>query len=147
MADSSALQRSIMHSPETIQRFIELRAQGRTYAQLMAELNVTKPTLIAWSRKHQFEIQNLRAIELEALRDKWLASTTERVNSLGEQLRRVESELANRDLTGLSTTQLMAAARMLRRQIEQATGPLEFTLPLDDIPAAEQHEQVQDWKG
>src|SRR5215467_1785944 len=113
----SALERLIMHAPETIQRFIELRAQGSTYARLMAELNVTKPTLIAWSRKHQFEIQNLRAIELEALRDKWLACTTERVNGLGEQLRRVETELAKRDLSGLSTPQLMAAARTLRRQI------------------------------
>jgi hypothetical protein len=76
-----------MHSPETVQRFIELRAQGWTYARLMVELNVTKPTFIAWSRKYQFEIQNLYAIELEALREKWLASTTDRVNALGEQFR------------------------------------------------------------
>src|SRR3954454_10287361 len=102
-----------MHAPETVRRFIEPRAQGWTYERLVTELNVTKPTLIAWSRKHQFEIQNFRAIELEALRDKWLASTSERVNSLGEQLRRVETELAGRDLTELTTAQLMSAARNL----------------------------------
>jgi hypothetical protein len=136
-----------MHSQETVQRFIELRARGWTYARLMVELNVTKPTLIAWSRKHQFEIQNLHAIELEALREKWLASTTDRVNALGEQLRRVETELARRDLAALSTPQLMSAARNLQRQIEQATGPLQFTVPLNDIPAEEQHEQVHDWRG
>ena len=135
-----------MHSSETVQRFIELRAQGWTYARLMVELNVTKPTLIAWSRKSQFEIQNLHAIELEALREKWLASTTDRVNALGEQLRRVETELARRELAALSTPQLMSAARNLQRQIEQATGPLQFTVPLTDIPAEEQHEQVHDWK-
>jgi hypothetical protein len=135
-----------MHAPETYQRFIELRAQGWTYARLMTELNVTKPTLIAWSRKHQFEIQNLRAIELEALREKWLASTSERVNSLGQQLQRVETELARRDLATLSTPQLMTAARNLRRQIEQATGSMQFTIPLNEIPFEELHEQVQDWK-
>lgn len=135
-----------MHAPETVQRFIELRAQGWTYARLMTELNVTKPTLIAWSRKHQFEIQNFRAIELEALRDKWLASTSERVNSLGEQLRRVETELSQRDLTALTTSQLMSAARNLRHQIEQATGPLQFTVPVNEIPSEEYQEQVQDWK-
>ena len=80
-----------MHDDQTVQRFIELRAQGWTYARLMTELNVSKPTLIAWSRKHQFQIQNLKAIELEALREKWLASTAERVNALGEQLRQVEA--------------------------------------------------------
>lgn len=134
-----------MHAPETVQRFIERRAQGWTYARLMTELNVTKPTLIAWSRKHQFEIQNLRAIELEALREKWLASTSERVSLLGEQLQRVETELARRDLAALTTPQLMTAARNLRRQIEQATGPLQFTVPLNEIPSEEFHEQVQDW--
>jgi len=135
-----------MHAPETARRFIELRAQGWTYERLMTELNVTKPTLIAWSRKHQFEIQNLKAMEMETLANKWLASVTDRVSAWGEQLRRVETELARRDLTALTTPQLLAAARTLRRHIEQATGPLQFTVPLNEIPSEEYHEQVQDWK-
>jgi hypothetical protein len=49
-----------MHDEPIVQRFIELRAQGWTYARLMTELNVSKPTLIAWSRKHQFTIQETR---------------------------------------------------------------------------------------
>lgn len=134
-----------MHHTETKDRFIALRAQGWNYVRLTAELNVSKPTLIAWSHKHQFEIQNLKAIELEALREKWLAATTERVNGLGEQLRGVETELGRRDLATLSTPQLFALARSLRRQIEQATGPVAFTLPVAQIPAADYHEQVQDW--
>ncbi len=134
-----------MHDPQTVQRFIELRAQGWTYARLITELNVSKPTLIAWSRKHQFDIQNLKAIELEALREKWLASTTDRVNGLGEQLRRVESELARRNLAELTTPQLFSVARALRRQIEQATGALQFTVPVAEIPNGEYHDQVQDW--
>jgi len=64
-----------MKDQETIQKFIELRSQGWTYARLMAELNVSKPTLINWSRKFQFQIQNLRAIELEALATKEKGST------------------------------------------------------------------------
>src|SRR6478735_3596954 len=134
-----------MHTPETVQRFVELRAQSWSYARLMTELNVTKPTLIAWSRKHQFDIQNLHAIELEALREKWLASTTARVDKLGAQLQSVETELAKRDLSTLSTPRLMSVARELRRQIEQATGPLKFSSPLSEIPTGELHEQAQDW--
>ena len=98
-----------MKDQETVQRFIELRAQGWTYERLMTELNVTKPTLIAWSRKHQFEIQNLKAMELETLANKWLASVSARVGAWGQQLLRVETELARRDLTALSTPQLLAA--------------------------------------
>jgi Tfp pilus assembly protein PilO len=136
-----------MHDEKTVNRFIELRASGWTYARLMTELNVSKPTLIGWSRKHQFQIQNLKAIELEALREKWLASTAERVNALGEQLRRVEAELARRDVKDLSTAQLYRLARSLRRQIEEATGPMRFTTPVSEIPSGEYHDQVQDWQG
>jgi len=135
------------HDDKTVQRFIELRAQGRTYAQLMAELHVSKPTLIAWSRKHQFQIQNLKAIELEALAQQWLASVSDRVNTLGAQLQRVEAELAKRDPAALTTAQLYTLARQLRRQIEQATGTVQFTSPIAEIPHEEYHDQVQDWQG
>lgn len=134
-----------MHDPQTVQKFIELRAQGRSHAQIGAELNVSKPTLIAWSRKHQFEIQNLKAIELEALREKWLTSVNERVNGLGEQLRRVETELAKRDVSQLTTAQLFTLARVLRSQIEQATRATQFSVPVSEIPGGEYHEQVHDW--
>ena len=134
-----------MHDDKTVQRFIELRASGWTYARLMTELNVSKPTLIAWSRKHQFQIQNLKAIELEVLSHKWLASTAERVDALGEQLRKVEAELAQRNAADLTTPQLFALARSLRRQIERTIGPLQFTTPVSEIPAGEYHDQVQDW--
>lgn len=137
----------MQHDENTVQRFIELRAQGWIYTRLMTELNVSKPTLIAWSRKYQFQIQNLKAIELEALADKWLASVTDRVNALGEQLRKIEAEIAGRDVKDLTTAQLHHLARSLRRQIEQATGSVQFTSPVNEIPNDEYHDQVQDWSG
>ena len=136
-----------MHNEKTVQRFIELRSQGWTYARLMAELSVSKPTLIGWSRKHQFQIQNLRAIEMEALADQWLDSVAVRINALGEQLRKVEAEIAGRDVKDLSTAQLYCLARGLRRQIEQATGSVQFTTSVAEIPGDEFHDQVQDWHG
>jgi hypothetical protein len=136
-----------MHDEKTVQRFIELRSQGWTYARLMAELKVSKPTLIGWSRKHQFQIQNLRAIEMEALADQWRDSVAVRINALGEQLRKVEAEIAGRDVKDLSTAQLYCLSRGLRRQIEQATGSVQFTTSVAEIPGDEFHDQVQDWHG
>jgi len=135
-----------MHDDNTVQRFIELRAKGWSFARLITELNVSKPTLIAWSRKHQFTIQNLKAVELEALGDKWLAPVTDRVNGLGEKLIQVEAELAKRDLGDLTTPQLYRLARSLRRQIEHAVVHTGFTVPANEIPADEYHEQVHDWQ-
>jgi hypothetical protein len=134
-----------MYDNAVTDRFIHLRCQGWSLSRIMVELNVSRPTLINWSRKFQFEIQNFRAVELESLREKWLASVAERVNVMGEQLRKVEAEIAKRDFSSLSTAQLHALAESLRRRIERETGPMKFTSPISEIPDDEYHEQVQDW--
>lgn len=135
-----------MYDKTVTDRFITLRSQGMTLAKIMQELNVSKPTLIGWSRKFRFEIQNARVIELEALRDQWLNGVSDRVNGLGEQLKKAEAELAKRDLTALSTPQLFTLASALRKRIEHETGSLQFTTPTGDMPSDEYHEEVLDWK-
>ena len=55
-------------------KFIDLRAQGMSYDKIAKELNVSKVTLIQWSKQYEYEIQNLKIIELEALREKFLLS-------------------------------------------------------------------------
>jgi transposase len=134
-----------MKDQETQQRFILMRAQGRSFARLAQDLNVSRGTLINWSRKFRFEIQNLRAIELEALQEQLLATREQRARMLGDELRRVEEELKKRNLADLSTASLHGLARSLRRQIERETGGMEFTSPLKEIPDEEYHEQVQHW--
>jgi transposase len=130
---------------ETQQRFVMLRSQGWSFNRIAQELNVARNTLINWSRKFQFEIANHRAIELEALREKLLATRETRAQALAEQLRRVEQELQKRDLAKVSTSRLFTMADALRRQIGRETGELRFTCPINDIPRDEYHEQVQTW--
>lgn len=134
-----------MHDEKTVQRFIELRAAGWTFARLTTELGVSKPTLIAWSRKHRFQIHNLKAIEMETLSQKWLASVTDRVNQLGVQLQAVDALLKQRDLSQLTTPQLLALSRQLREEIERTAGPMQFIVPIGEIPNGEYHEQMQQW--
>ncbi len=135
-----------MNNAQTQQQFILLRAEGRSFARIAEDLKVSKPTLINWSRKFQFEIQNQRAINAEALQEKWLASREARVDALGEQLQRIQAELDKRDLASLPTRQLFYVAQTLRREIKRETGLLEFSAPVSDIPDDEFHEQVQDWR-
>jgi hypothetical protein len=134
-----------MNDLEKQQRFVFLRAEGWSFARIAEDLKISKPTLINWSRKFQFEIQNQRAIITEVMLEKWLASRDVRVNALGEQLRKVEAELTKRDLSTLTTHQLLLLADTLRHQIKRELGPLQFTTPVSEIPNDEYHEQVQDW--
>ena len=52
-----------MTDQETIARFIFLRSQGWSFNRIAVEINISKPTLIKWSRQNKFAIQNLRATE------------------------------------------------------------------------------------
>ena len=116
-----------------VEKFIELRAQGCSFARIERELGVTKKTLIAWSLHHQFEIQNLRAIETEAQAEQLLASRQGCWEALGRDLRRAETELAKRDLAQVSTERLLALVLALRRQARQeANRPIRFTSTVND---------------
>ena len=134
-----------MKDEQTRQRFIQLRSTGRSFAAIAGELDVSKPTLINWSRKYRFEIQNLRAIESEALAEKFLATREARAQRLADQLEVVEAELARRNLSDLPTHRLFQLAETLRRQLGQTFGTPQFTTRVKDIPQDEYCEQVQHW--
>jgi hypothetical protein len=134
-----------MKDQETQQRFILLRSQGWSFSRIAQELNVSKATLINWSRRFQFEINNSRAIELEALQEKLIANRETRAVALGQQLKLVEAELGKRDFTQVPTPRLFAIANSLRREILRETGSVQFTQPVTQIPGEEFHEEVQDW--
>lgn len=135
-----------MKDQETVQKFVELRAQGWSFARIAAELGVAKSTLTEWSRKFRFDIHNRRALVLDDLQDRILGTVQHRVAGLAEKLGKVENELRERGLKEMSTAQLYALAASLRRQIERETGPIRLVTPTKDIPREEYVEEVQEWK-
>ena len=134
-----------MHGDKTVQRFIELRVQEWSFDRIARELNVSKPTLIDWSRKHQHTIANLSAIERENRLNQILASSEERMRKLGEQLCAAEAELAKRDLTTLPTGRLLTHVESLRRQLRREAGPMQFVSTVDTIPEDEYADRIQVW--
>ncbi len=135
-----------MHTPEIRQKFIERRAQGWTLVRIASELGVAKSTLVEWSRKLRFELQNQCALELDDLQNRLLGPRQQRAAALAERLAGVENELRKRDLSQLSTPRLYALSVSLRRQIEQTIGDIRFVSPVKDIPGDEYIEEVQEWK-
>jgi hypothetical protein len=131
---------------QTKERFIALRAIGWSFARISSELNISKPTLINLSRKLQFEIQNARAVEMEELAQRYLSTREERIKLLGQQLKKVEGELAKRDIATLPTARLFSLAASLRKQIQGEGGELLFTTPTNEIPEIERVAEVHDWK-
>lgn len=96
-----------MKDNDTKLEFLALRAKGFSYARISEKLEVSKPTLIDWARQFRDDITNLRTIELEALQDQFYATRERRIKLLGEQLEKIEAELAKRDLSPLPTDKLI----------------------------------------
>jgi transposase-like protein len=135
-----------MKDQETVQKFIELRAQGISYRAIARQLNVAPSTLFNWSRQHQHLINNLQAIEWEEVLARTLAPRQQRVQAIADQLRRLETELANRDLSSVPTARLIGLTDLLRRRLERECGSLQFSASVELSRDDETREAVQEWK-
>jgi transposase len=135
-----------MTDPENIARFILLRAQGSSFNRIAVELQISKPTLIKWSRQHEIEIANLRATETEALAERIFRQRHERWEVLGRQLKRLEEEIDKRDLEEIPASRLHAIAAQLRAEINrETTAPVHFSESLKNIPGEEFRPVCHEW--
>src|SRR5690242_1527496 len=95
-----------MKDTETRTRFVELRAKNLSYNRIAEQLNVSKQTLISWSKELSHDIANRRAIELDELQEKYFGLRERRIELFGEVLKSIKSELEKRDLKDLPTEKL-----------------------------------------
>lgn len=90
-----------MKDQETKNKFIEARAAGKSYDKISKELGVSKPVLIGWSREFGLEINNLKSIAMDGLRENFALSEQKRLELLGEILEKLKQEAMNRNYSGM----------------------------------------------
>ena len=103
----------------TEQQFIEMRAKGISFNNIAKELKIAKSTLIEWSKAYLTEIENLKAIELEALQEQFYLTKTARIELLGRQVERMKGELEKRDFSDVSTDKLLDVLSKTLNQLKQ----------------------------
>jgi hypothetical protein len=86
-----------MHTTETKQKFIELRARDLSFRRIAEELGVDKDALRRWNTQFAASIHNLQQIELENLQEQLLGSKAERFKALVRDYHRYSQELESRD--------------------------------------------------
>ncbi len=91
------------------QQFIELRAKGYSFSKIAGQLNISKPTLIQWSQDEETfrNINNLRALYIDELQEKYAMTKRHRIAVFGEVLERAKTELDKRDLSEVPTDKLV----------------------------------------
>jgi hypothetical protein len=92
---------------ETKERFIELRAKGWSFDKIAKEIGKAKQTLIDWSKDLQDEIANRKALELEALYEKYYLLKESRLETFGGMLTKIKDEVERRDLSDVPTDKLL----------------------------------------
>ena len=88
-------------------RFIEMRGKGFSIRKIAKKLHLSPQTLSNWASELEDQIARFKAIELEALFEKYHLVKEHRVKILGDHIRTIENELKKRDLTDVSTEKLL----------------------------------------
>lgn len=116
-------------------RFIELRAQGKSFSRISEEINVSKPTLITWSHELGERIKNLRAIHDEALYEKYRLTQEHELQILSRQLEVIEKELETRPVFDVPTDKLYGLLFKVMEETRKGRMPLTLQYTRDSLEA------------
>ena len=122
-----------MDTINTKERFIELRAKGYSFDKIALELNKAKQTLIDWSRELKEEIEIRKATELELIYESYFLLKKSRLQSLGDILLRIETEIGQRSLSTIPTDKLLDIYLKYSNQIKAELEPVNESKERDPV--------------
>ena len=106
------------HSPELKDRFIEMRAEGRTLSAIAKELEIAQNTAVNWSRELSEEIAAIEAFKAEEMIEKYRMTKEKRIEMYGNRLLAMQDELARRDLSEVPTNKLFDMTMKCSKALE-----------------------------
>jgi len=96
-----------MKPNEKKMEFIRLRAEGKSYRAIEAEIGVSRSTCSEWERELSAEIARLRQESLDELYSNYGMAREARIRRLGDTLQRIDTALAAVDFSKLSPERLL----------------------------------------
>ena len=106
-----------MKDTETKLRCFQLRAQGKSLAAIADTVGVRRQTVANWLKMHEEEVENLKAIELDALREACWMTTQARIERLSARLEHITAELDKRDFSDVPTAKLVELELKTRAEL------------------------------
>ncbi len=135
-----------MKSLDVKEQFVELRAGGKSYDVIAEALGVSKQTLISWSKDLTEEINNLKAVAIDAIQEKYLANKQARVAMFGVMLKKVREELEKRDLSDIPTNQLAEMLFKFSNNLRQETDNMELKHRYNIMTMPMNTDEITTWK-
>jgi hypothetical protein len=104
-------------SIEKKEKFIELRAIGTSMDKIASELHLSKSTVAKWICDFESDIANRKYEEYERIVEKYNISKKERLETYTQLLEKALNELKNRDISSMSTNELIKFANTIENKI------------------------------
>lgn len=98
-----------MKSDATKQKFIQLRAEGLSYAKISEQLHLSKSTCSSWENKFADEIATLKKDRLQELYDEYGMEKEARIKALGKVLNKIDDAIDDADFSAMTPAQLLDA--------------------------------------
>jgi hypothetical protein len=122
----------VTHSKEIRDKFIEMRAEGRTFVKIAEELNISYNTAVNWSRELCDNIDAAKAFKNEEMIEKYRMTKEKRIEMYGERLLAIQDELTKRDLSDVPTNKLLDMMIKCEKAFKAEAGSPQF-LTEEDI--------------
>jgi hypothetical protein len=120
--------------------FIELRANGKSYAEISHSIGVSKPTLIAWAKELKDDLANARTLVRDETLSRIAAHAGTRLDMLLEVQMKILSELSIRNLSSVAPEKLLAMHEAISKELDSATSGQHFVGEGDLFPGLQPKE-------
>ena len=104
------------------QKFMVLRAEGKSFDEIAKRINVSKPTLIKWSKEFKEKVAELTKIYEEQFIAEQKIKRTLRAQIVSNELDAAYDELRKTDYKNLSKKDLISMIEKLELKLEKVTG-------------------------
>jgi len=101
------------------QKFILMRADGKSFDVIAKDLQVSKPTLIQWSKLYQKEIKELQFEAFIKIKEAYSFTSKSRYEKILQQLDKIEDYILEADLSNTSIKDLFVIKNSLVAQLER----------------------------
>ena len=118
-----------MHPSSTRNEFVRLRIAGLSFARIARQLGVSKPTLIAWSRASQSELDSGHAEAEQRLQEEISTNANQQLADIKRRHDALRQELFSRSLRDIPTSCLETLAGELRKRIDHLECPGSADVP------------------
>ena len=117
-----------MNNQEKKNKFLEMRIKGETFQSISENLDVSKQTLINWSKESEIaeNIKVANTIKLQTLINLYNLNHEERLKYHLELHCKLKLEIEKRDLSDISTEKLIKTINYIEEKINKLTPAQTF---------------------